>query len=81
MSNWKPISTAPKNLSVLVHIGGQQFVAWLQDDETDEWHEEGEAESEFNGLWCVTDNKLGPFPLRGGRPDYWMALPDPPEAE
>ena len=46
---WEPIDTAPKNTPVLVFASGQQFVAWLQDDATDPWHEEGDGESDFNG--------------------------------
>lgn len=75
---WQPIKTAPKNEPVIVFAGNQQFIAWLQDDETDVWHD-GEEESDFNGLWCVTDNKLGPFALRGTRPTHWMPLPEPPK--
>ena len=79
-NGWMPISEAPKNDPVLVFAGGQQFVSWLQDDATDPWHEEGDAESGLNGLWCVTDNKLGPFALRGSRPTHWQPLPGNPEA-
>lgn len=75
---WQPIETAPKNDPVLVFASGQQFVAWLQDDATDPWHDDGDGESDLNGHWCVTDNKLGPFVLRGGRPTRWMPLPAPP---
>lgn len=80
VGKWMPIETAPKNDPVLVFASGQCFVAWLQDDATDEWHEEGESPSDFDGSWCVTDNKLGPFALRGGRPTHWQPLPPPPEA-
>lgn len=76
--SWEPIETAPKNESVLVFASNSQFVAWLQDDATDPWFENGDSESMFNGLWCVTDNKLGPFALRGSRPTHWMPLPAPP---
>lgn len=83
MSNngWMPIESAPKNEPVLVSFNGQQFVAWLQDDATDPWHDEEEAPSDLNGLWCVTDNKLGPFALRGGKPTHWQPLPAPPTGE
>lgn len=81
MTTWNPISTAPKNVPVLVYASGQHFVAWLQDDKTDEWHEEGDPESQFNGLWCVTDNKHGPYALRGGSPTHWMELPTAPGGE
>lgn len=83
MSNngWMPIESAPKNESVLVFAGGQQYVAWFQDDATDPWHEEGDAESAQNELWCVTDNKHGPYALRGSRPTHWQPLPAPPTGE
>ena len=78
MTTWQPISEAPKNEPVLVYAGNQQYVAWLQDDATDPWHDEGDERSTFDGLWCVTENKLGPFALRGSRPTHWMPLPAPP---
>lgn len=83
MSNngWMPISSAPKNESVLVFASGQHFVAWLQDDATDPWHDEEEEPSYLNGMWCVTDNKNGPYPLRGGGPTHWQPLPAPPTGE
>lgn len=77
--NWQPIETAPKNVYVLVYAHGDQYVALLVDDASDPWFEEGDAESDFNGLWTVTDNKHGPYALRGGRPTHWMPLPQPPK--
>ncbi len=79
MKEWHPIETAPTNRRILVYASGAQYVAWRQDDETDEWHEDGDEESDLNGFWCVTDNKLGPFALRGGSPSHWMPLPEPPK--
>ncbi|MGX9958564.1 DUF551 domain-containing protein [Xanthomonas euvesicatoria] len=79
MSEWNPIGTVPKNIPILVYAGNQQFVAWLQDDATDPDREEDDYESDLNGSWCVTDNKLGPFALRGSRPTHWMPLPEPPK--
>lgn len=76
---WMPIESAPKNELVIVFASNQQFVAWLQDDESDPWYEEDVGASDFNGCWCVTDNKLGPFALRGSRPTHWMPLPPNPE--
>lgn len=76
---WQTIDTAPNNDPVIVFAGGQQFIAWLQDDSSDPWHDESEGESDMNGLWVVTDNKLGPFALRGSRPTHWMPLPPPPK--
>lgn len=78
--SWQPIGTAPKNESVLIFCGSQQFVAWLQDDASDEFWDEEDGASDLNGMWCVTDNKLGPFALRGSRPTHWQPLPDAPEA-
>jgi len=78
--NWQPIETAPKNKSVLVVLHDQQHVAWLQDDATDpDRDEDDDYESDLNQCWCVTDNKLGPFALRGGKPTHWMPLPEPPK--
>lgn len=79
MSEWKTIESAPKNTSVLVFASRQMFVAWFQDDATDPYHEDDEGASDFNGLWCVTDNKHGPYSLRGGLPSHWAPLPGPPQ--
>lgn len=75
---WMKIETAPKNVDVLVYAHGNQYVALLVDDASDPWFEEGSSESDFNGLWTVTDNKHGPYALRGGKPTHWMPLPSPP---
>lgn len=77
--NWQPIETAPDNHPILIFAGNQQFVAWRQNDDTDPWHDAEEGESDLNLSWCVTDNKLGPFALRGSRPTHWMPLPENPE--
>lgn len=76
--DWQPIGSAPKNESVLVFACGQQFVAWFQDDATDPYHED-DFKSDWDQMWLVTDNKHGPYPLRGGRPTHWMPLPANPE--
>jgi hypothetical protein len=78
LGQWLPIESAPKNTGVLVFQGGSQHCAWLQDDASDEFWEEGDEPTGLNGLWCVTDNKLGPFALRGGQPTHWTPLPPPP---
>jgi len=65
MSEWQPIETAPKETCVLVFAQGRQYVAEYCDGDADWW-------------WYVTDNKNGPYPLRGGSPTYWMPLPAPP---
>lgn len=78
--SWQPIDTAPKNKSVLVFLNGQQHVAWFQDDASDpDRDEDDDYESDLNQCWAVTDNKHGPFALRGGRPTHWMPLPEPPK--
>jgi hypothetical protein len=75
---WQPIETAPRNVPVLVLASGQQFVAWFQDDATDEMYDESFGGSDHNKSWCVTDNKHGPYALRGGRPTHWIPLPAAP---
>lgn len=78
--SWQPIETAPKNEPVIVVMRGQQFVAWFQDDESDPEFEVGFS-SDWDQCWLVTDNKHGPYPLRGGRPTHWQPLPAPPAAK
>lgn len=77
---WNPIDTAPKNTPVLVYAGRSMYVAWLVDDKTDPYYDP-ECPSDWDGLWVVTDNKHGPFPLRGGSPTYWVPLPDAPNKD
>lgn len=77
-AKWQPIETAPKNEDVLVYAAGSQYVAWFQNDETDPYREDGDPESDLNNLWCVTDNKHGPYALRGSKPSHWMYLPHDP---
>lgn len=79
MAGWMPIETAPKDGTlILVHFKskGVRAVSWdspFHDDVTDE-----------NGIWCVDDDKHGPYGLRGYNdegptaPTHWMPLPDPP---
>jgi hypothetical protein len=74
---WQPIETAPKDGSeILVAFKsvGVKCVSWTDH----EW----DSSSEF-ALWCVTDNKFEPYPLRGynsGDEIGWMPLPKPPIA-
>lgn len=64
-SPWQPIETAPKDgRAILVNAGGFSYSV--------EWSEEFD-------WWCVDDNKLGPFRLRGCAPTHWMPLPPAPE--
>lgn len=79
---WQPIETAPKDgRLILVNFGckGVRAVSWgspFHDDVTEE-----------NGLWCVDDDKHGPFPLRGycaagpTAPTHWMPLPAAPQTK
>lgn len=76
---WMPMETAPKDgTRILVSFGnmGVREVAWL------------EPENASFEIWCVDDNKHGPFALRGwsdhdgslNAPTHWQPLPTPPEA-
>lgn len=75
MGNWQPIDTAPKDgTEILVFVppakwsgGYVRSVMWVEDSD--------------HSCWCVEDNKLGPFALRGGSPTHWMQLPEPPAIE
>ena len=75
MSEWQPIETAPKDgTSILVYFGtiGVRQVAWTEPSYAD-WE-----------IWCVDDNKHGPYALRGysdegpRAPTHWMPLPPLP---
>lgn len=79
-SSWRSIETAPKDGTlILVHFRckGVRAVFWGSPfyDEVDE----------SNGLWCVDDDKHGPYALRGytvtgpSAPTHWMRLPAPPK--
>lgn len=64
-AEWMPIESAPKDgRAILVNAGGFSYSV--------EWSEEVD-------WWCVDDNKLGPFRLRGCAPTHWMPLPPAPE--
>jgi hypothetical protein len=76
---WQDISTAPKDGTlILVSFGskGVRAVAWDSPHYADVTPE--------NGIWCVDDDKHGPYPLRGynneghNAPTKWMPLPAPP---
>lgn len=72
MSEWQPISTAPREQEVIVYFGPSVGVcsASLTSPHGDEWE-----------CWCVDDGKHGPFPVRGYNepyPTHWMPLPEPP---
>lgn len=71
---WQPIETVPKDgSSILVYfksaaLGVQQVF----------WHD---IHNLGDGIWCVDDNKHGPYALRGycdGDDTHWMPLPAPP---
>ena len=79
MAGWKPIATAPKDGTlILVHFKskGVRAVSW-----DSPFHDEV---TEENGIWCVDDDKHGPYGLRGYNddgptaPTHWMPLPAPP---
>jgi hypothetical protein len=76
---WQPIETAPRDgTPILVSFGsmGVHQVSWTEPSAHD-WK-----------IWCVDDNKHGPFALRGysddgpTAPTKWMPLPatEPPAA-
>ena len=74
---WQPIETAPLDgTSILVSFGsmGVLLVQWTEPSMDD-----------FK-IWCVDDNRNGPYALRGysetgpRAPTHWMPLPQPPEA-
>lgn len=66
---WQPIETAPKDGTlILVSFGAKGVRAVSWEDD----------------LWCVDDDKHGPYPLRGysystfTAPTHWMPLPAKP---
>ena len=71
---WKPIETAPRDgTTVVVYFKGHgpMTVAW-----EDPWGDGPEG-----AIWCVTDHKHGPYPVRGyrtGDDTHWRPLPAPP---
>lgn len=81
-AGWRDIATAPKDGTlILVHFGskGVRAVSW-----DSPFHDEV---TEENGIWCVDDDKHGPYGLRGyidegpSAPTHWMPLPAPPASE
>lgn len=79
---WLPIETAPKDgRLVLVSFGskGVRAVSW-----DTPFHD---VADEDTGLWCVDDDKHGPYPLRGyshntpTAPTHWQPLPNPPKEQ
>lgn len=78
MSNetaWQPIETAPRDgTPILVSFKNKGVfrVTW-----EDPWGDDPDM-----AIWCVDDEKHGPYPLRGyvdGDDMGWMPLPTPPE--
>ena len=81
MAEWMLIESAPKNRWLLVFRPPMRFfVAYFQDDATDEYFTEGDEESEFNGSWVTTDGKMD-YRVRYGGLTHWMPLPEPPEVK
>ena len=75
---WQPIETAPKDgTPILVSFGSMGIwrVFWSEPEWTDAYC-----------IWCVDDNKHGPYVLRGfsdegdRAPTHWMPLPPAPLA-
>jgi len=69
---WQPIETAPKDGTlILVSFGAKGVRAVYWEDD----------------LWCVDDDKHGPYPLRGysystfTAPTHWMPMPEKPSEE
>ena len=78
-AGWQSIETAPKDGTlILVNFGikGVRAVSW-----DSPFHDEA---TEENGVWCVDDDKHGPYGLRGYNvdgptaPTHWMKLPESP---
>ncbi len=75
---WQTIESAPKDgTPILVFFNtswlGVVQVRWDSPHEHDVTPE--------NGIWCVDDNKHGPYPVRGysdGDDTHWRPLPTPP---
>lgn len=71
---WQPIETAPRDgTTVVVYFKGHgaMTVTW-----EDPYGDDPEA-----AVWCVTDHKHGPYPVRGyhtGDDTHWHPLPAPP---
>lgn len=78
---WQSMDTAPRNgKPILVYFArdglGVQQVFWSSPHEDEVTLE--------NGIWCVDDNKHGPYALRGycdGDDKCWQPLPLPPQKE
>jgi len=75
MGEWQPIETAPRDgreILVFFRNKGVRQVSWQ-----DPW-----GENPDHALWCVDDDKHGPYPLRGysaGADTHWQPLPEPPQ--
>lgn len=79
---WQPIETAPKDGTLILISFGEKGVRAVSWDSP--WADPVTLE---NGIWCVDDDKHGPYPLRGyndvgyNAPTHWMPLPEPPEGD
>jgi len=76
---WRPIESAPKDgRLILLNFGtkGVRAVSW-----DSPW---ADPVTEENGIWCVDDDKHGPYPMRGYNyncptaPTHWLPLPAAP---
>lgn len=67
---WKPIETAPKDLTrILVPFKGKVYIAY--------WDDEKYAR-EPRPFWFIRDQPFGKKANRLAQPLVWMPLPDPP---
>jgi hypothetical protein len=65
---WQDIATAPRDgVEILLSCPHGTYVSWWAEHDIEWWH--------------VTDNKFGPYPLRGSSPTHWMPLPPAPVSE
>lgn len=76
LRGWRTIESAPRDgteILVAFKSVGVRQVSWQDPyDDSNEY-----------AIWCVDDNKHGPYPLRGyseGDDTAWMPLPAPPSA-
>jgi hypothetical protein len=77
VSGWRDIATAPRDgTDILVYFSGRLRGVWKVS-----WENIHGDRTPTDGIWCVDDNKHGPYALRGysaGDDTLWMPLPSPP---
>ena len=76
VNGWLPIASAPKDgTPILVCFKGLGIFCVTWDDP------HSDEVTPDNGIWCVDDNKHGPYAMRGyceGDDTHWHPLPAPP---